>query len=502
VEEIYVEEIYMEENYEYMKEAAAYIPRVSSVTELAGRLLGVLVVDPFRAKMEADKLKLPWTEGEKNVFDLQFGKKEEDFGVEGKDFKRIATCISDRTIGDCLDYFYMWPTAGDDLGLVRKARANQRTEDAEVDHASRCAGTIRLNDVSTRDDHATTKNTGVAGDAATDEEEEEESAEEEDGDADEAERRPAARKTLATVQHQQTSGTAATGFTLPASGPASGNRTPQRNMASLPRASNPTVTRGAARGTGGVGAVTILRRDVRGGGSLASRARALAAATQHAVLRNGKPKSFASIACNSTASDSNAFSTTISTIAPEPSDDDEESISDDDESEESSDDEVENVHDKDYTLRGDQRCNISSGRKHRRSCTPSILASPAVPASAVKCAQFVIKVKRVPKEDSSAPYFDHSVGLGDPSGTHFEPSAMVVSTVIDLTEESDDDHSCDKAPVVENEGVAVASACPKRKRDKYLVDRARTFTEANVREDDIMHTDDDEPGPSSRRPHV
>jgi hypothetical protein len=83
--------------------------------------------------------------------------------------------------------------------------------------------------------------------------------------------------------------------------------------------------------------------------------------------------------------------------------------------------------------------------------------------------------------------------LGDPSGTHFEPSAMVASTVIDLTGDYDDDHSCDKAPFVENEGVAVASARPKRKRDEYLVDKARTFTEANVREDDIMHTDDDEP---------
>ena len=72
-----------------------------------------------------------------------------------------------------------------------------------MEHASRCAGTIRLNDVSTRDDLANTKNTGVAGDAATDEEEEEESADEEDGNADEAERRPAARKTLATVQRHK-----------------------------------------------------------------------------------------------------------------------------------------------------------------------------------------------------------------------------------------------------------------------------------------------------------
>jgi len=97
----------MEENYEYMKEAAAYIPRLSSVTKPAGRLLGVLVVDPFRAEMEAAMLKLPWTEGEKDVFNLQFGKKQEDFGVEGKDCKRIATCIPDRTIGDCIAYFYM-----------------------------------------------------------------------------------------------------------------------------------------------------------------------------------------------------------------------------------------------------------------------------------------------------------------------------------------------------------------------------------------------------------
>jgi hypothetical protein len=174
--------------------------------------------------------------------------------------------------------------------------------------------------------------------------------------------------------------------------------------------------------------------------------------------------------------------------------------------EESSDDEreVENVHDKEYTPGGDQRCNISLSRTSRRPPAPRTQTLPAVSTSGTSTVAASTVIDLTEDSDgedvgASNPAFARpkrkrdlptgsaaSGGGGGPSA--LSPTVLTPSVLahVRLQEEP-------QAAIAAGRSLTGGAAAPTAALTDYLVDRGKTFTEAGVIEDDILHTDDDEP---------